>query len=159
MDWEAIRAEYVDGSDSYASLSQRHGVRLGELSQKARDGGWVEQRRQKKRDGAMGGFAKSDGGEAPTAAARQWPAPEEVDEDEIVAGIRRKALLILDRMFDDYAEVSATEQRFSAGGVTNVRKLRDMTAVLKELTGGLARDDGADVEDLDVLAELLREDE
>ena len=132
---------------------------LGELSKRARDGGWVELRRQKRREGAMGGFAKAEGADRAEAAPRQWPAAEEVDEDRIVAGIRRKALLILDRMFDDYAEVSATEQRFSAGGVTNVRKLRDMTAVLRELTGGLSRDDGADVEDLDALAELLGEDE
>ena len=82
---------------------------------------------------------------------------EAINESAVAAGIRRKALMILDRMFDDYAEISATEQRISEGGVTSVRKLRDMTAIYRELTGGMAKDEGADAEDLSALAELLRE--
>lgn len=103
--------------------------------------------------------AAKDGAPDPKedARLRVRRAIENMDEAAITAGIRRKALLILDRMFDDYAEVSATEQRFTEDGVTNVRKLRDMTAVYKELMNGAVKDGEADEEDLSPLEELLRD--
>lgn len=90
-------------------------------------------------------------------ARRLKRAIEAMDEAAVSAGIRRKALLILDRMFDEYAEISSTEQRYVEDGVTNVRKLRDMTAIFKELTGSAPKAEEEDMEDLSALGELLKE--
>ena len=180
MDWGTIREDYVGGNDSYRSLAEKYGVGLTALTRLARAEGWAELRRKRRASGNIvridsargeprGEEMQDDGGEragqgadsrsdARRKAARKLRrALENMDEAAVSAGIRRKALLILDRMFDECAEISATEQRFVEDGVTNVRKLRDMTAIYKELTGGAGKAEKEDVEDLSALGELLRE--
>lgn len=132
------------------------------LTRRAREEGWFGRRKAWRREAAENRERQSaaeaeleDGGI--DAAERMRLEISGMDETAIVSGIRRKALWILDRMFDGYAEVTATEQRFSEGGVTNVRKLRDMTAIFKELAGNRAKSN--DVEDLGPLEQLLRGDE
>ncbi len=177
LDWRTIREEYVAGGDSYRSLAERHGVSLTELTRVARAESWADLRRKRRSearivsiesargepkdgDGGAGSGAQGSDGRSDArreAAQRLRQALENMDESAVSAGIRRKALLILDRMFDECAEISATEQRFVEDGVTNVRKLRDMTAIYKELTSGAAKAEEDDVEDLSALEELLRE--
>lgn len=177
MDWRAIREDYVAGSDSYKRLAEKHGVSLTELTRLAKAEGWAGLRKQRRasgkivrigsdraepeeehRDAGSGAPGADRQANARRAASRKLRrALKNMDEAAVASGIRRKALLILDRMFDECAEISATEQRFVEDGVTNVRKLRDMTAIYKELTGGAARAEEEDVEDLSGLKELLRE--
>ena len=181
IDWEAICEEYVEGTASFRELARKHGVSVRALSERGRAGEWPARRRlggsrERTADGGdrmpeAGGGRGPDrgpgddagenraGGEAARAARRLRRMAKNLDEEAVAAGMRRKALLILDRLFDDCTEMVATEQRFVEDGVTNVRKLRDMTAILRELTGGATRGAGGDVEDLAPLAVLLEQED
>ena len=179
--WQAICEEYVAGTASYRALAEKYGVDLNALSKQARDGEWGKQRKLRRASEQIVDIARARtpaGEEATRGAAseatdearrrharkkrtarRLQRAIRDMDEAAVAAGIRRKALLILDRMFDECAEISGTEQRFVQDGVANVRKLRDMTAIYRELTGGTSRRGEVDVEDLSPLAELLEEED
>ena len=44
--WDAIRAEYIQGGITYRQLVEKHGVPLRTLAAHAKDEGWVELRKQ-----------------------------------------------------------------------------------------------------------------
>ena len=46
MDWEILKREYVNGTETYGQIAQRHGVGLAALTRRAREEGWVEARRE-----------------------------------------------------------------------------------------------------------------
>lgn len=71
----------------------------------------------------------------------QKTAEKVADNATLAADIRRKGLIILDGLFDDFAEVRATERRESKQGVTDIKRLRDLTAAYKDLTDDMAKPD------------------
>ena len=69
-DWDALRAEYVRGGDSYRTLAARHGVPLGRLAARAQREGWAAARRA---GGAAG--MERDAVETETSADAPSSAP------------------------------------------------------------------------------------
>lgn len=130
-DWNAIRAEYISGVSS-RKLAEKYGVSRTCILRKCKAEQWT-----KSRDEAR---AKA------TEKAIQKTADVAADNATIAASIKRKGLLMLDRLFDDFARHTATEHRESADGVTDIKRLRDLTAAYKDLTedmqaGGNATND------------------
>ena len=64
----------------------------------------------------------------------------------LAAEIKRKGLLILDKLFEDYMQVTATERTIYGEGGKDIKRLRDLTQAFKDLTedmrgGGTADSD------------------
>ena len=79
------------------------------------------------------------------------------DNATLAADIKRKGLLLLDRLFDEFETVNATEHRdYKGRNLTDIKRLRDLTAAYKDLTDDMQTAAGIDVEDLSPLVELLR---
>lgn len=79
------------------------------------------------------------------------------DNATLAADIKRKGLLLLDRLFDEFATMKATEHRdYKGRNLTDIKRLRDLTAAYKDLTDDMPVDHGTDIEDLTPLGELLK---
>ena len=81
------------------------------------------------------------------------------DNATLAADIRRKGLIILDGLLDDFAQVRATEHRVSKKGVTDVKRLRDLTQAFRDLTDDMQTNTGQENELLASLMELERRSE
>lgn len=77
------------------------------------------------------------------------------DNATVAAGIKRKALMILDKMFDSYLYTSTEHQEFGPGS-KDISRLRDLTAAYKDLTGDLATNSNGTNELLQSLIDLER---
>lgn len=144
LDWDAIRAEYVAGGISQKALAERHGVPLGTLSRRAVAEGWVSARED-----------RAGGGRTPRQAAVRDSG--EAGNAEIAARLRKKLLMRLERVADAIPDGALTETKAQDEAEIRLFKLRDLTAAYKDLAGELQRDEATDIEDLEPLAELLRE--
>lgn len=49
-DWDAIRSEYVTTDMSTKDISEKYGIRYATVRKKCADGGWVEARKEHRRD-------------------------------------------------------------------------------------------------------------
>ena len=78
------------------------------------------------------------------------------DDSEIVARLRRKLLLRLERMAEAIPDDAVTETKTQEDGEVRLFKLRDLTASYKDLAGNLPEAGEGDAEDLTPLEELLR---
>ncbi len=119
VNWHKIRAEYIGGA-SQRSLAEKYGVSPTTIAKHCRREGWTAERK-----------AAAD---KVTKKVIQKTADLAADNATIAAGIRRKGLMILDRLFDDFAQIPATEYRQSMENVSMVKRLRDLTAAYKDLT-------------------------
>lgn len=61
------------------------------------------------------------------------------DNATIAAGIKRKGLMLLDKLFDDFAQYTATEHQDFGSGSKDIKRLRDLTAAYKDLTEDLPK--------------------
>ena len=122
-DWNRIKAEYVATSKSLRELSSEYGVPWETLRKHSINEHWKEERTRTQ--------AKAAQKVVDTAAKKM------ADNATLAADIKRKGLMILDGLFDDYAKVMATERRETRGNVVNVKRLRDLTAAYKDLTEDL----------------------
>lgn len=125
IDWNAIRAEYIGGGISQRKLAEKHGVSTGALLQRANAEGWAKSRENAKNKAIT--------------KAEQKAADIASDNATIAANIQRQGLLILQRLFEDYAQHTCTERRESGDGVTEVKRLRDLTAAYKDLTEDITK--------------------
>lgn len=125
IDWNAIRAEYIGGSASYRTLANKYGVSKDAVARKAKAGNW-ERDRETVRD---------------RAATRSIQKTAEViaDNATLAARIKTKGLMILDRLMDEYT-VNGTEHRdYKDHNVTDIKRLRDITAAYKDLTDDMPK--------------------
>ena len=137
VDWNAIRAEYIGGGISQRKLAQKYGIAEGTLLQRANTEGWRELRNQ----ATIKSITKTQQKTAETAA----------DNAAIAAEIKRKALMLVNRLLDQYIEQGATEHRTTRDGVTDVMRLKDITAAYKDIADDLPKieaDKNAPVYDL-----------
>ena len=69
----------------------------------------------------------------------QKTAEKAADNATLAEDIKRKGLIMLEKLFDDFTQYLATEHRdYNDGGnVTDIKRLRDLTAAYKDLTEGL----------------------
>ena len=142
INWHKIRAEYIGGA-SQRSLAEKYGVSHSAVEKHCRNERWTEQRKA-----AMGKV---------TEKVIQKTADLAADNATIAAGIKRKALILLDKLIDDYMQLSVTEHQEMGAGTKDIKRLRDITAAYKDLTGDMPKGEtGQDVEDLSPLVELLK---
>lgn len=142
-DWNRIKAEYVAGGISQRELADKYGIPFGTMQKRARKGKWTEERTQ--------------AGEKVVEKVIQETAKKTADNATLAADIKHKGLLLLDRLFDEFETVNATEHRdYKGRNLTDIKRLRDLTAAYKDLTDDMQTAAGIDVEDLSPLVELLR---
>ena len=144
-DWNRIRTEYKTGTASLRDLSEKYDVSWSTLRSRAYREEWGKDRKDTQTNIEQNAVRKT---EKITA-----------DNATLAADIRRKGLIILDGLFDDYAQVIATEHRESKNGVTDVKRLRDLTQAFRDLTDDIQTNNGPDNELLASLMELERRSE
>lgn len=136
LNWHNIRGEYISGA-SQRSLSEKYGISRTVIANHCRKEGWTRKREEAKTEVEQKVIQKT----VEVAA----------DNATIAANIKRKGLLMLERLFDDFAQHTATEHRESNDGVVDVKRLRDLTAAYKDLTSDIAISDTSN----DLLQSLL----
>ena len=124
IDWNPIRAEYIGGGISQRALAKKYGVSENTLIKRANAEGWSKQ--------------KDVVYNVVTAEIQQKAAETAADNATIAANIKRKGLLLIERIMDGYIH-DATEHRENNKGVTDVKRLRDLTAAYKDLTEDLPK--------------------
>jgi transposase-like protein len=145
VDWHRIRAEYASGGISQRKLAEKHGIPWSTLQKKAAREHWGKDREK--------ACAKV------VERAVRKTAEKAADNATIAADIKRKGLLLLSRLFDEYAEVTSTEHRdYDAAGknLTDIKRLRDLTAAYRDLTGDMVNSESKDSELLQSLFEMER---
>lgn len=139
--WHKIRAEYIGGA-SQSSLSRKYGVSRSVIAKHCRNESWTDARKTARAEVEQKVIQKT----ADLAA----------DNATIAAGIKRKGLMLLDKLFDEYMNLSVTEHQESGPGTKDIKRLRDLTAAYKDLTGDLAASNNSTNELLQSLIDLER---
>ena len=142
VDWRKIEAEYVGGELSMRKLAEKHGVPWGTLNDRAARGKWG----QKRRDAHRKAVEK----------AEQKAAEAFADNATLAASIKRKLLERLNTMLETFPEDSATEVQKFKRSERKVYKLKDLTAMYKDLTADMAQPDEQGNALLESLMELER---
>ena len=141
VDWNAIRADYISGGISQRKLAEKYGVSENTLIKKANAEKWSELR--------------ATAYNTATTQIQQRTAETAADNATLAANIKRKGLLILERLFDAY-DVDGTEHRESANGKADIKRIRDLTAAYKDLAGDILPDTAGDSALLKSLMEMER---
>ena len=142
INWNEIKADYIGGA-SYGVLSKRYGIVKSTIFKKAKKDGWEDLRKRARN-------------EVETETVKRI-AETAADNATLAANIKRQGLEILAALFADYANVNATEHRESRQGVTDIKRLRDLTAAYKDLTGDIVTNTAEDNALLQSLLTLERE--
>lgn len=127
VDWRKIEAEYVGGELSMRKLAEKHGVPFGTLNDRAARGKWGQKRREAHRKAVE--------------KAEQKTAEAFADNATLAAGIKRKLLERLNKMLDTFPEDEATEVQKFSRQERKVYKLKDLTAMYKDLTADMVQPD------------------
>ena len=142
VSWRKIKAEYIAGGISQRALAEKYGVPLSSLVKHAKKEKWTAKRKES-----------------------ETKAVEKVSEKtaEIVADnavllerIKTKLLQRLDRMVEEFP-TTAQEMKLKDKGQEVTFRMRDIAAVYAALEDKTAKGQGADIEDLSPLAELLKD--
>ena len=123
IDWNAIRAEYIGGGTSYRKLAEKHQVSFMVLKTRAKKEDWPGLRTQAEHKASTEATQK-------TAAAA-------ADNAVLAAEIKKRLLLRLSRAEQKFP-MDATEVRTQVGKSTAIFKLRDLTAMYRDLTEDMA---------------------
>lgn len=125
-DWNRIRTEYKTGTASLRDLSEKYNVPWETLRSRAYREKWGEDRKNTQAKIAQNAVKKAE--------------KKAADNATLAADIKRKGLLILDRLMDEFETVKGTEHRDYAGrNLTDIKRLRDLTAAYKDLTDDMAK--------------------
>lgn len=122
IDWAAIQAEYIGGA-SIRDLAAKYKISKSTIGEKCKAERWTECRRK--------AVDRSR-----TRAVQKY-ADAAADNATIAASIKRKGLLLIDRLFDEYMLETGTEHRETNGSRTDIKRLRDLTAAYKDMTGDM----------------------
>ena len=125
-DWNRIRTEYKTGTASLRDLSKKYNVSWSTLRARAYREKWGEDRKNAQTRIEQNAVRKAE--------------KKAADNATLAADIKRKGLLLLDRLFDEFETVTATEHRdYTGRNLTDIKRLRDLTAAYKDLTDGMAK--------------------
>lgn len=130
IDWPAIQAEYIGGNIGQKRLAKKHGVAYGSLRKRAETEGWYALKKEAIREAGV--------------KAAQKTAEASAENAVVAARIKAKLLGRLERLTD--AALAATEVRTydPEGNLTEINRLRDLTAAYKDLTGDMPKADACD---------------
>lgn len=124
VDWNAVKADYIAGG-TYGVLSKRYGQSKSAIYRMSKKGNWDELRERTRN--------------AVEAETMKRVAETAADNATLAANIKRQGLEILAALFADFASIRATEHRESNQGVTDIKRLRDLTAAYKDLCGDIVQ--------------------
>ena len=141
VNWHKIRADYISGI-SMRALSEKYHVSTATISKHSKREKWTE-----KRNAAKDEVAKK---------VIQKTAEAAADNATIAASIKRKGLLLLDKLFDDFSDYTATEYRETTPNTATIKRLRDLTAAYKDLTDDMQQGSTQTNELLQSLLDLER---
>lgn len=141
VDWNRIRAEYINGT-SQAKLAKKYHVSRNMIARHSRLEGWTAERIA----------ARAEIQQKVT----QKTAEEVATNAALAEKIKRKGLETLDRLFDEFAQITSTEHRDYKGmKLTDIKRLRDLTAAYKDLTDDIPKAENKDT--MDKLDAMLAE--
>lgn len=142
VNWKKIEAEYVGGSLSMRLLAQKHGVPFGTLNDRASRGKWGQKRREAHRKAVE--------------KAEQKTAEAFADNATLAASIKRKLLEKLNKIIETFPDEDATEIQRYGRGEKKMYKLKDLTAMYKDLTADMTPQNETGNELLESLMALER---
>lgn len=149
MNWRRIKAEYVAGGISQRALAEKYGISQATVERRAKKEKWTTKRRE------------AEGKSIEKVAEKT--AEIVADNAVVLERIKSKILAKVEKMVDAY-DTDATEystvQKTEKGKKAAILKykIRDLAAVYESLSDKADKPgQGADVEDLAPLAELLRD--
>lgn len=150
MNWRKVKAEYIAGGISQRKLAEKYGISWNTLRTKANDEKWTDARKKAEQKALQ--------------KAEQKTADVIADNATKLERIKTKILDKLEMMVDAY-DTDATEystvKRTKKGKKPAILKykMRDLAAVYESLSDKVTKPgQGADIEDLSPLAELLNDD-
>lgn len=127
-DWNRIRTEYKTGTASLRDLAKKYDISWSTLRARAYREKWGEDRKNAQTRIEQNAVRKAE--------------KKAADNATLAADIKRKGLLLLDRLFDEFETVTATEHRdYTGRNLTDIKRLRDLTAAYKDLTDDMAKPD------------------
>lgn len=131
IDWAAIQAEYIGGNIGQRRLAEKHGIAFGTLRDKAKAEGWYQLKLQAVHETGI--------------KAAQRTAEAAADNAVTAERIKAKLLGRLESLIEQ-TQLTATEMRDYdlEGNLTEINRLRDLTAALKDLTGDLPKAQATD---------------
>lgn len=149
MSWRKIKAEYIAGGISQRVLAEKYGIPWNTLRTKANDERWADARKRAEKKALQ--------------IAEQKTAEIVVDNATRLERIKTKILEKVEQMVEAY-DTDATEystvKKTTKGQKPAILKykIKDLAAVYESLNDKSAKPgQGADVEDLAPLAELLKD--
>lgn len=149
MSWRKIKAEYIAGGISQRVLAEKYGIPWNTLRTKANDERWADARKRAEKKALQ--------------IAEQKTAEIVVDNATRLERIKTKILEKVEQMVEAY-DTDATEystvKKTTKGKKPAILKykIKDLAAVYESLCDKSAKPgQGADIEDLAPLAELLKD--
>ena len=149
VNWRKIKAEYIAGGISQRELAEKHGISQRTIERRAQQEKWTEKR-------------KDADGKAVEKVAEKT-AETVADNAVVLERIKSKILAKVEKMIDAY-DTDATEystvKKTTKGKKAAILKykIKDLAAVYESLSDKVDKPgQGADVEDLAPLAELLKD--
>ena len=143
VDWDKIRAEYIKGGISQKKLAEKYGVSFNTMIKKANVQKWRSQRDET--------YKKV------TQKVQEKTAVAVADNATLAAGIKRKLLERIDSLIDSIPNgMTSTETQQYGKREKRVFKLRDLTAMYKDLTADMAQPDETGSELLQSLLDMER---
>lgn len=131
VNWETVKTEYITTDTSQRKLAAKYDIPLSNITRRCKDEKWVEQREQYKR--------------TVTAKAVKKSATRDANRLARLMDTTTKAIDVAARAFEDEQQFNrylvetgpkeyreTVEQTFAK---VDTKALRDLTAVLKDLTG------------------------
>ena len=125
--WHKIRAEYINGA-SQRYLAEKYHLARTTISLRCRQEEWQKEREKAKADIVQKTVQKT--------------AEKVADNATLAADIKRKGLIMLEKLFDDFSQHMATEHRETKDNITDIKRLRDLTAAYKDLTDDMPKVEG-----------------
>lgn len=130
INWQKIKAEYIAGNISQRKLAQKYHVPCSTLQARAHRGKWNEERKAASVVVTQNAIKKT---------------AESVENNAIlVAEIKRKGLETLNRLLDQFNELNCTEHRDITKTSVDIKRLKDITSALKDLTDDMPKENNAE---------------
>ena len=149
VNWRKLKAEYIAGGISQRKLAEKYGVPFGTLQKQARLKKWNVARKK----------AEAKAVENVTQKTAEAVADNAVTLERIKTKILAKLETMVDAYDTDATEYSTVKKTTKGKKAAILKyKIRDLAAVYESLSDKVTKPgQGADIEDLSPLAELLKD--
>ena len=149
MSWRKIKAEYIAGGISQRALAEKYGISPGHLMNRASKEKWNDKRKA----------AESKALEKTEQKTAETVADNAVTLERIKTKILAKVEKMVDAYDTDATEYSTVKKTTKGQKPAILKyKIKDLAAVYESLCDKSAKPgQGADIEDLAPLAELLKD--